>query len=431
MTLIEKSDWRELSEEQLLALRGEAAEQYEELKAKGLKLDLSRGKPGGDVLDLSNKMLDAVGTHKTADGTDIRNYGVVDGIPECKALFTELLGIPADQMIVGGNSSLTHMYNTYAMMYLFGAGEGLAPWGKIESVKILCPCPGYDRHFSVSEDFGSEMIPVPMLADGPDMEIVAELAASDPAIKGIWLVPLYSNPTGSVISEEKAKKLAEMKTAAPDFRIFWDNAYGVHHLWEEHKAPDILSLCEEAGNPDRAFYFFSTSKINFPGGGIGLVASGKGNISQMKKHLQMMTIGLDKITQLKTVNFFEGKAENIIKHMWKIADILRPRFDLVLEVLEEDFAGTGILTWTPPKGGYFISVDTMPGCAKAVVAMAKEAGVVLTGAGATWPYKNDPEDSNIRIAPTFPTLEELSQTMELLSLCIKIVSADKLLAEKG
>jgi aspartate/methionine/tyrosine aminotransferase len=427
----EQTEWRELSGEQLLAIRAEAVEKYEGLKAKGLKLDLSRGKPGADVLDLSNKMLDALDTYKAGDGTDIRNYGLVDGLPECKSFFLFLFEVSADQIIVGGNSSLTHMYNTYAMMYLFGAGEGFSPWGKETNVKILCPSPGYDRHFSISEDFGSEMIPVPMLPDGPDMDIVMELAASDPAVKGIWLVPLYSNPTGGIISEEKAKKLATMKTAAADFRIFWDNAYGVHHLWEEHKAPDILSFCEQAGNPDRVFYYFSTSKINFPGGGIGLVASGKNNISLMKNHLQMMTIGLDKIAQLKTVKFFEGKAENVPLHMRKIADILRPRFELVLEKLENDFSGTGILTWIPPKGGYFISVETIPGCAKAVVAMAKEAGVVLTGAGATWPYKKDPGDSNIRIAPTFPTIEELSQTMELLSLCIKIVSADKLLGERN
>jgi DNA-binding transcriptional MocR family regulator len=420
-------DWRELSAEELLTLRAEAAEKYEELKYKGLKLDLSRGKPGADVLDLSNKLLDGLDTYKTDDGTDIRNYGVADGIPECKALFSELLGIPSDQMIVGGNSSLTHMYNTYAMLYLFGAGEGSIPWGKADSVKILCPVPGYDRHFSVSEDFGSEMIPVPLLTDGPDMEEVERLCENDPAVKGIWLVPLYSNPTGGIISEEKAKRLACMKTAAEDFRIFWDNAYGVHHLWEEHKAPDIFSLCEQAGNPDRVFYYFSTSKINFPGGGIGLVASGKNNIALMKKHLGMMTIGLDKITQLKTVKFFDGKAENILAHMWKIAEVLRPRFDLVHEILERDFTGSGILTWTPPKGGYFVSVDTLPGCAKAVVAMAKDAGVTLTGAGATWPYKKDPADSNIRIAPTFPGMQELEQTMELLSLCIRIVSIDKLL----
>ena len=426
----ENTEWRELPAESLSAMRAEAANKYEELKAKGLKLDLSRGKPGSDVLDVSNAMLDALDTYKAEDGTDIRNYGVLDGLPECKALFSELLGIHANQMIVGGNSSLTHMYNTYAMMYLFGASEDGDPWSKQENVKFLCPSPGYDRHFSISNDFETKMIPVPMQEDGPDMDKVEKLAAADPSIKGIWLVPLYSNPTGNIISEEKAKRLASMKTAADDFRIFWDNAYGVHHLWEENKAPDILALCKEAGNTDRVFYFFSTSKINFPGGGVGLVASSVGNITWMKKHLSMQTIGFDKIAQLKTVKFFDGKAENVKEHMKKLANILRPRFDLVLEVLERDFTGTGILTWMTPKGGYFVSIDTLPGCAKSVVSMAKEAGVTLTGAGATWPYKMDPNDSNIRIAPTFPALPELEQTMELLSLCIKIVCIDKILAER-
>ena len=422
--------WREMSDEQLMAMRGEAEAQYNELKAKGLKLDLSRGKPGSDVLDLSNSLLDGLDTWKSEDGTDIRNYGVLDGLPECKRLFSELLGVPADRMIVGGNSSLTHMYNTFAFLYLFGAAEGAAPWGK-ERVKILCPCPGYDRHFSVAEDFGAEMIPVPQLPDGPDMDAVEALALNDPSIKGIWIVPLYANPTGDVISEDNAKRLSCMKTAADDFRIFWDNAYGVHHVWEEHTAPDILSLCEQAGNPDRAFYYFSTSKINFPGAGIGLVASGAGNIARMQAHLKMQTIGLDKVTQIKTVKFFDGKADNVRAHMKKIAGLLRPRFELVLDTLDRDFAGSGVLWWIPPKGGYFISIETMPGCAKAIVAMAKEAGVVLTGAGATWPYKKDPQDSNIRIAPTFPALPELEQTMELLSLCVKLVSIDKLLAEQG
>ena len=422
-------EWQALSGEQLAELRAEAVEKYEGLKAKGLKLDLSRGKPSSDVLDLSNALFDRLDTYKAEDGTDVRNYGVLDGLPECKRLFSELLGIPAGQMIVGGNSSLTHMYNTFAMLYLFGTADGFEPWGKAGKVKIICPCPGYDRHFSVSEDFGAEMVTVAMLEDGPDMDAVEVLVASDPAVKGIWLVPLYSNPTGSVVSEEKAARLASMKTAAGDFRIFWDNAYGVHHLWEEHKAPDILALCEQAGNPDRAFYYFSTSKINFPGAGIGLVASGVGNIARMKSHLTMQTIGFDKVAQLRTVKFFDGKAENVHLHMKKIAEVLRPRFDVVLGNLEREFAGTGVLSWVEPKGGYFVSVDTLPGCAKAVVAMAKEAGVTLTGAGATWPYKKDPQDSNIRIAPTYPALPELEQTMELLALCIKIVSIDKLLGD--
>ena len=426
---IKHESWRGLTEKQLLEMRAEAAEKYEEYKAKGLKLDLSRGKPGPDVLDISNGMLEALETYRAEDGTDVRNYGVLDGLPECKKLFSDLLGIPAEQIIVGGNSSLTHMYNTYAMLYLFGAGNG--PWMNEEKIKILCPSHGYDRHFGLSEDFGSEMIPIPMLQDGPDMELAAELAANDPSVKGIWIVPLYSNPTGSVISEEKAFMLANMKTAADDFRILWDNAYGVHHIWDEHTPPDIISLCEKAGNPDRVFYFFSTSKVNFPGAGVSLAASSPANIKQMKAHLSMQTIGFDKVTQLKTVKFFDGKAENVRLHMKKIAEVLRPRFELVLNTLERDFSGTGVLTWSTPLGGYFVSVDAMPDCAKAVVAMAKEAGVTLTGAGATWPYKNDPKDSNIRIAPTFPVLSELEQTMELLSLCIKLVSIDKILAEKG
>ena len=423
-------NWQELSKEELCALRKELVSKYEEQVGKGLKLDLSRGKPGPDALDLSNDLLDKLDTYYSEDGTDVRNYGVPDGLSECKRLFSELLGIPADRMIVGGNSSLTHIYNTFAFLYLFGAGEGSSPWGKEDKVKIICPCPGYDRHFAVSGDFGAEMIPVPMLDDGPDMDAVCTLAASDPAVKGIWIVPVYSNPTGGVISADKAKRLAAMDTAASDFRIFWDNAYGVHHLWEEHISPDILSLCKQHGNPDRAFYYFSTSKINFPGGGVGLIASSENTIIRMKEHLTLQTIGLDKIIQLKTVKFFDGKAENIHAHMRKVAELLRPRFELVLDVLTREFSGTGILDWTPPKGGYFVLIDTLPGCAKSVIAMAKEAGVTLTGAGATWPYKKDPMDSNIRIAPTYPALSEVEQTMEVLSLCIKLVSIDRLLAEK-
>ena len=425
-----KMKWSEVSSEQLAAMRKEAAEKYEEMKAVGLKLDLSRGKPGPDVLDLSNGMLDGLEDYTAEGGTDVRNYGVVDGLPECKRLFSDLLDIPESRMIVGGNSSLAHMYNTFALCYLFGSGESALPWGKEERVKIICPCPGYDRHFSLTEDFGAEMITVPIREDGLDMDAVEALAGSDAAVKGVWVMPLYSNPVGCVISGENARRLAGMKTAAEDFRVFWDNAYGVHHIWEEHEAPNILSLCEEAGNPDRAFYYFSTSKVNFPGGGLGLVASGEGNIARMKAHLALQTIGLDKVAQLRTVRFFAGSAENVKEHMKKIAELLRPRFELVLEVLDREFSGTGALSWTPPKGGYFVSIDTAPGCAKAVIAMAKEAGVTLTGAGATWPYKKDPQDSNIRIAPTYPTPEELRQTMEILALCIKIVSIDKLLEDR-
>jgi DNA-binding transcriptional MocR family regulator len=346
-------------------------------------------------------------------------------LPECKRLFSDLLGIPADRMIVGGNSSLNHMYNIFSTLWLFGP-PGHAPWGRREKVKILCPSPGYDRHFAVTEDFGAEMIVVPMTADGPDMDAVERLAAADESVKGIWCVPLYSNPEGVVYSDETVERLASMRTAAPDFRIFWDNAYGVHHVFEEHGIADIMKSAASAGNAERVYYFFSTSKVTFPGGGIGLFASGPENMKQMAAHISKQTIGYDKITQLRTVKFFKN-TDGVRAHMRRIGDILRPKFELVLSALERDFTGTGLASWVTPKGGYFVSMDTLDGCAKRVVALAKEAGAVLTGAGATYPYKKDPRDSNIRIAPTYPSLEELRVTMELLGLCVKIASAEKLL----
>jgi len=418
------SIWGELSKPELEKLLSEYKSKYEKLKSLGLDLDLSRGKPGSDVLDVSNGLLDALDDYRAKDGTDVRNYGVVSGLPELKRLFSDLLGVPDDRMIVGGNSSLTHMYNTFALLYLFGVPDDMGdmdskPWHRGGSTKILCPVPGYDRHFNLSKDFGAELVAVPMLEDGPDMDAVEKLASSDPAVKGIWIIPLYSNPTGSVISEEKARRLAQMRTAAPDFRIFWDNAYGVHHLWEEHKAPDIFALCEEAGYPERVFYYFSTSKVHFPGSGVGLVAAGPRTIERMKAHLTMQTIGFDKIPQLRTVRFFDGKAENVRVHMKKIAEILRPKFELVMDKLDREFDGTGLLTYERPKGGYFISVDVPEGCAKRVVALAKDAKAVLTPAGATFPYGKDPKDSNIRIAPTFPSMDELGQTMDLFAVCVK------------
>jgi DNA-binding transcriptional MocR family regulator len=336
-------------------------------------------------------------------------------------------------MIVGGNSSLTHMYNCFVMLYLFGAPDGTGsmdckPWHKEGPVKILCPVPGYDRHFNLALDFGAKLINIPMRDDGPDMDESEKLAASDPAVKGIWIVPLYSNPTGTVISEEKAARLARMKTAAPDFRVFWDNAYGVHHLWDEHKAPDILTLCREAGYPERAVYFFSTSKVNFPGGGVGLAAAGPRTIERMRAHLKMQTVGLDKLAQLRTVRFFEGKADNVRLHMKKLAAVLRPKFELVMDRLDSAFEGTGLLTYDRPLGGYFISAYVPEGCAKRVVAIAKEAGVVLTPAGATFPYGDDPADSNLRIAPTFPSLNELGSTMEVFEVCVKLAALEKYLA---
>jgi aspartate/methionine/tyrosine aminotransferase len=424
--------WSELKKDEQRELLKAYRSEYEKLRSLGLNLDLSRGKPGADVLDMSGGLLGALDDYRAEDGTDVRNYGAPDGLPEAKRLFSDLLGMPPASMIVGGNSSLTYMYNTFAMFYLFGAPDAAGsmdckPWSKEDSVKILCPVPGYDRHFNLSIDFGATLINIPMTGDGPDMDEAERLAASDPSIKGIWIVPLYSNPTGVVISEEKAARLARMKTAAPDFRIFWDNAYGVHHLWDEHKAPDILSLCREAGFPERAVYFFSTSKINFPGGGVGLAAAGPETVRRMKAHLKLQTVGLDKISQLRTVRFFEGKAENVRLHMKKLASALRPRFELVMNRLDSEFDGTGLITYERPLGGYFLSVDVPEGCAKRVVAISKEAGVVLTPAGATFPYGKDPRDSNLRLAPTFPSLDELSGIMDVFAVCVKLAALERYL----
>ena len=418
-------NWKNFTKEELLAQKDELQKKYEEIKGLGLDLNMSRGKPSPDVLDISNDLLGALDTYYTEDGTDVRNYGVPTGIPECKKLFSKLLDIPENNLIIGGNASLSHMYNIYSILYLFGP-VGFEPWSKLPKVKFLCPVPGYDRHFAVSEDFGTEMITVPMTEDGPDMDMVEDLVKNDDQIKGIWCVPLYSNPEGVVYSDETVKRLAKMETAAKDFRIFWDNAYGVHHIDKEYKIADIMKLSKDAGNEDRVYYFFSTSKVTFPGGGIGMFAASDANIKQMTKHISRQTIGYDKIAQLRTSNYFKSP-EDIHKHMRKIAQILKPKFDLVLNKLSEDFAGTGLLEWVTPKGGYFVSIDTIDGCAKEVVAMAKDAGATLTGAGATFPYKNDPKDKNIRIAPTYPDLDELSKTMDLLGVCIKLVSIDKLL----
>jgi DNA-binding transcriptional MocR family regulator len=399
-------------------------QQYEKYKAQGLKLDLSRGKPPGDVLDLSNKFLDKLDAYVSEDGTDVRNYGVVAGLKECKRLFSELLGIPEDYMILGNNSSLSHMYNTFFMLWNFGV-NGSKPWSKEEGAKILCPVPGYDRHFTLTGDFGAEMIPVPMTGNGPDMDIVEQLVSEYASIKAIWCVPLYSNPEGVVYSDETVRRLASMKTADPNFRIFWDNAYGVHHLFGEHHIADIFALAEEAGNPDRVFYYFSTSKILFPGGGTSLVASSPANVKDMLTHIGRQTVGYDKITQLRTVRFFDGKPENVSKHMASIAELLRPRFELVLSLLDEEFAGTDTIAYEKPKGGYFISVDVPDGCAARVVSLANEAGVKLTPAGATWPYGKDIRDRNIRIAPTYPSLAELETIMRVFCLCVKIAAAEK------
>lgn len=420
------------SKEAAVSALEELMVRYKEAAAENLKLNMARGKPAPDQLDLSNGLLDGMNNFLLEDGTDARNYGILDGIPECKRLFAELLGLNVDQMIIGGNSSLSLMFDVMASLCLFGTG-GEKPWHYHKfagtPVKFLCPAPGYDRHFTVCEELGIEMIPVPLLEDGPDMDMVEKLVANDPLIKGIWCVPLYSNPQGVCYSDQVVDRLASMKTAASDFRIFWDNAYGVHHIYEKTELKDILTACEEAGNPDRAYYFFSTSKITFPGSGIALTASGNGNIKELKKHMSAQIISYDKINQLRHVSYFKTP-DAIHAHMDKLADKLRPKFDLVKEKLENQIGETGFASWSNPKGGYFVSLDTLPGCAKRTVALAKEAGVILTGAGATYPYGNDVSDSNIRIAPTYPTLDELSKAMDIFILCVKIAGTEKYLSEQ-
>ena len=416
------------SKEQLVILKEELEKQYAAFKSRQLKLDMSRGKPAGSQLDLTNDILKAVENYTTEAGFDARNYGILDGIPEAKKLFSELLDIPMDKMIIGGNSSLNLMYDMMTRLCLFGT-QGHTPWCKLPVVKFLCPSPGYDRHFAICEDLGIEMITIPMKADGPDMDLVEELVANDETIKGIWCVPLYSNPQGICYSDEVVSRLASMKTAAPDFRIFWDNAYGVHHIEGEKELADIFELSEKAGNENRVYYFFSTSKITFPGSGVSLMASSVSNVAEVKKHMTVQTIGHDKINQLRTVNYFKN-AEGVRLHMKKLANELKPKFDIVLDTLEKELAGTGLATWTKPTGGYFVALDTIEGCAKATVALAKEAGVVMTDAGATFPYKNDVKDTNIRIAPTYPTTDELQTAMELFCICVKLAGVNKLLENK-
>ena len=416
-----------LSKEQLQACKAELEEEYAGYVKQNLKLDMSRGKPAGTQLDLTNGVLDALDNYKTADGTDARNYGLLDGIPEAKALFSELLNIPKEKLIIGGNSSLNMMYDSVVRLYIFGT-HGHTPWGKLLKIKFLCPSPGYDRHFGICEDLGIEMITIPMLEDGPDMDMVEKLAAEDDLVKGIWCVPLYSNPQGICYSDKVVERLASMK-AAPDFRIFWDNAYGVHHIYSEEKVADIFEACEKAGNPDRPIYFFSTSKITFPGAGVALLASSVSNIAEIKKHMSIQTIGPDKLNQLRTIRYLKN-AEGVREHMKKLAAELRPKFDIVLNTLQRELGGTGLATWTKPKGGYFIAIDTLDNCAKETVDLAKKAGVVLTGAGATFPYKRDPRDRNIRIAPTYPTVGELQKAIELFCVCVKLAGVNKLLESR-
>jgi aspartate/methionine/tyrosine aminotransferase len=425
--------YNDMSKEELLALKESLNKEYAEAKAKGLALDMSRGKPSAKQLDVSLGLLDTINSSsdlKALDGTDCRNYGVLDGIPEAKKLMADMMGTTPDHVIVYGNASLNIMYDQISRAYTHGI-LGNTPWCKLDKVKFLCPVPGYDRHFAITERFGIEMINIPMSESGPDMGMVEEYVSKDASVKGIWCVPKYSNPQGYTYSEETFKRMAALKPAAEDFRIFWDNAYVIHDLYDDNKdeIADIISECEKAGNPDMVFEFASTSKVSFPGSGIAALATSANNIADIKKQLTIQTIGHDKLNQLRHVRFFKD-INGLKEHMRKHAEFMRPKFEAVESVLEEELGGLGIGSWTEPKGGYFISFEAMDGCAKAIVAKCKEAGVKLTGAGATFPYGKDPKDSNIRIAPSFPTPEEMKQAADLFVLCVKLVSVEKLLENK-
>lgn len=424
--------YAEMGKEELLTLKTALTQEYETYCAKGLSLNMARGKPSSAQLDLSMSMLDVIPSSASCtaeNGTDLRNYGVVDGLPEAKALMASLLDDEPENVIVFGNSSLNIMYDTIMRCWVFGT-LGATPWSKLDKVKFVCPVPGYDRHFGVTEAFGIEMVPVPMTEDGPDMDAVEELVANDSSFKGIWCVPKYSNPGGVTYSDDVVRRLASMKCAAEDFRIFWDNAYTVHHLYtdaaEQDQLLDIAKACKEAGTPNRYFKFASTSKITFPGSGVAAFAASADNIADTKKLLGAQTIGHDKINQMRHVLFLKD-AEGVAAHMAKHAEIIRPKFELVLKMLEEGLAGTGCGSWSNPRGGYFISFDAPEGTAKRIVSLAKDAGVTMTGAGATYPYKQDPRDSNIRIAPTLPPLEELEAAIEVFLCCVKLATVEKLL----
>ena len=424
--------YKSMSKEELQALKKELDAAYVDAKGKGLSLNMARGKPGLSQLELAMPMLDVISSDSdmhTLLGTDTRNYGDLDGIGECRRLMADMMEVEKDNVIVCGNSSLNIMYDTIARSYAFGVA-GQPPMCKQEKLKFLCPVPGYDRHFRITEEFGFEMINIPLSEDGPDMDMVEQYVNNDPTVKGIWCVPKYSNPTGISYSDETVKRFAALKPAAKDFRIFWDNAYCIHHLYDDKqdKILNILEECEKAGNPDIVYIFASTSKISFPGSGVAAVASSLTNIEWMLKRMGTQTIGHDKINQLRHVRFFKD-INGLNEHMKKHGDILRPKFEAVVDTLEKELGGLEIGSWVKPNGGYFISFDSLPGCAKDIVAKCKDLGVVLTGAGATYPYGKDPEDKNIRIAPSFPTPEEMQTAAEIFVLSVKLVSVEHLLAE--
>lgn len=429
-----KSDvkkYTEMSKEELTSELASLKKEYEKYQAMEMTLDMSRGKPCKEQLDLSMGMMDVLSSDSDLiceDGTDCRNYGVLTGIDEAKELLSDMMENNPDNIIIFGNSSLNVMYDCISRSFTHGV-MGNTPWCKLDKVKWLCPAPGYDRHFAITEYFGIEMIPVPMSPEGPDMDMIEKLVAEDESIKGIWCVPKYSNPQGYSYSDVTVRRFANLKPAAHDFRIYWDNAYGIHHLYDKEQdyLIEILAECKKAGNPDLVYKFASTSKITFPGSGIAAMATSLNNMEDIVKQMGFQTIGHDKVNQLRHVRYFKD-IHGMVEHMKKQADILRPKFEAVENIFEENLGGLGIGEWTNPKGGYFISFDSMPGCAKKIVAYCKKAGVKLTGAGSTYPYHKDPTDSNIRIAPTYPSLADLKTAATLFTLCVKYVSVEKLLS---
>ena len=421
---------RQELENEIVKLKAE----YKKFQEMELSLNMARGKPCREQLDLSMGMMDALNSEadlSCEDGTDCRNYGVLTGIKEAKVLIGAMMENKPENIIIYGNSSLNVMYDTVSRAYTHGV-MGNTPWCRLDKVKFLCPVPGYDRHFAITGYFGIEMVPVKMTPTGPDMDEVERLVANDESIKGIWCVPKYSNPQGYSYSDDTVRRFARLRPAARDFRIFWDNAYGIHHLYDDDQdyLIEILEECKKAGSPDLVYKFSSTSKITFPGSGIAAIATSLNNLEEIKAQLGFQTIGHDKVNQLRHVRFF-GDINGMKEHMRKHAAIIRPKFEAVLEALDRDLAPVGIGSWTRPKGGYFISFDAPEGCAKAIVDRAKKAGVTMTGARATYPYGRDPHDSNIRIAPTFPALSDLKLAMDVFTVCVRLVAADKLLKEMG
>ena len=420
-------NYSEMNKEALSEEFGKVRAEYERLRSLHLSLDMSRGKPGFDNMDLSEKMFDLVGNDtgfKNISGIDCRNYGGLDGLDELKNLFSVLLGLAPDQIIVGGNSSLNMMFDTIAQGMTHGMGG--EPWGKQEGLKFLCPVPGYDRHFAITEYFGFKLIPVPTTSEGPDMDVVEELV-KDEKVKGIWCVPKYSNPEGITYSDAVVKRMAALKPAAGDFRIFWDNAYVVHDLYDDGDTLlNIYDECLKAGNPDLPIIFTSTSKITFPGAGVAAQAASPNNVAMLKGRMKFQTIGPDKLNQLRHARMFHT-ADDVYKHMKKHADILRPKFDAVLSALNSQLAPTGIVRWTEPKGGYFISLYVPKGCAKRVEELCANAGMILTPAGATYPYGVDPDDSNLRIAPSYPSVSEIEKASEVLCTAVKYAALEKLI----